>query len=491
MKLKNVIYAAVMMAVGVFSSCSQQEPIGEPAGETGGESVQIKIRMTSGMLASRTPVIGPDEDEVDRDGKQHVTYVQLLVFEEVEEAYTLVYNAPVDWSDNIKVDDDGIVLGQRQAEAAHTISGDIFEKGKKYCFLAIGLDASSGYDSDPDYKIYDPLYIPSDLAGNSVEAYLLSIDFLLSLDEIPKLQDGKINFPYVVGSYFDTEETYNPIARSEFFAGCTYVTYPNNSDITVTAERRVAGVKAYLKGIPEKIGENAVKYVAVGTGPTKDTPTRYNTAIPLLPIDPVDGNYMDYSPNDEGYEYVKGTYPIIAPLPDNAVIDGTPSSRASGGGTGGGNPDNYPDDELIDINNGVVTLMGYLPPVVFSSDETGSNSTMMLYLLDESYNVLSSKKIVHLSTENTPLSRAGTGIIDKPVTYPYDSRYHYPIMANHFYRIGSKGNPVNLDASEAEILVSIDEFQDEYYGGHLDEVNPDGVNIDTSWGDHDAGKLEN
>lgn len=489
MKLKNVIYAAVMMAVGVFASCSQQEPIGEPAGETGGESVQIKIRMTSGMLASRTPVIGPDEDAADYDGMQHVTYVQLLVLKEETDGYTLVYNAPVDWSGNIKVDDDGIVLGQSQAEAAHTISGDRFTEGQ-YCFLAIGLDASSGYNSAPDYG-YDLLNIPSDLAGNSVDAYLWSICFF-SWDKIPKLQDGKINFPYVGGFYPDTEETYNPIARSEFFAGCTYVTYPNNSDITVTAERRVAGVKAYLKGIPEKIGENAVKYVAIGTGPTKDTPTRYNTAIPLLPIDPVDGNYMDYSPNDVGYEYVKGTYPIIAPLPDNAVIDGTPSSRASGGGgTGGDNPDNYPDDELIDVNNGVVTLMGYLPPVVFSSDETGSNSTMMLYLLDESYNVLSSKKIVHLSTENTPLSRAGTGIIDKPVTYPYDSRYHYPIMANHFYRIGSKGNPVNLDASEAEIVVSIDEFQDEYYGGHLGGGDPDGVNIDTSWGDHDAGNLDN
>lgn len=484
MKLKNVIYAAVMMAVGVFSSCSQQEPIGEPAGETGGESVQIKIRMTSGMLASRTPVIGPDEDEDDRDGKQHVTYVQLLVLKEETDGYTLVYNAPVDWSSNISVDNDGIVLGQSQAAATHTISGDRFTEGK-YCFLAIGLDASSGYNSAPGDG-YSPLYIPSDLAGNSVEAYLWGICFLFG-DKIPKLQDGKINFPYVDGSYSDTEETYNPIARSEFFAGCTYVTYPNNSDITVTAERRVAGVKAYLKGIPEKIGEEDVKYVAIGTGPTKDTPTRYNVAIPLLPIDSDGAEYKDYIPNDEDNIYEEGMFPIIAPLPENME---TFQSRAiGGGGPDDDEPENYPDEDLIEVNEGVVTLMGYLPPVVFSPDETRSNSTMMLYLLDESYNVLSSKKIVHLSTENTPLSRAGTGIIDKPVTYPYDSRYHYPIMANHFYRIGSKDNPVDLDASEAEIVVSIDEFQDEYYGGHLGEENPNGVNIDTSWGSHDGGNL--
>lgn len=38
-------------------------------------------------------------------------------------------------------------------------------------------------------------------------------------------------------------------------------------------------------------------------------------------------------------------------------------------------------------------------------------------------------------------------------------------------------------------MVSIDVFQDEYYGGHLGEENPNGVNIDTSWGSHDGGNL--
>lgn len=144
-----------------------------------------------------------------------------------------------------------------------------------------------------------------------------------------------------------------------------------------------------------------------------------------------------------------------------------------------------PDEELIDKSyTEGLSVMGYLPPVAFPAAETGSNSTLMLYLMNEYYVVVSSKKIVQNSKVQLPASREGTGII------PEDSRYHYPIMANHFYRIGTPDNPVDLDASEAEIVVSIDEFQDEYYGGHLGDNEGEGVNMDTSLGNHNAGNLE-
>lgn len=374
----------------------------------------------------------------------------------------------------------------------HPISEDLFEPGVQYCLVAIGLDASKGYADAAEKSFLSDLIIPAALAGNSVDAYLFSIELLLN--DSFSIANNKIVFPGISGNFPVEDESLceiNPIARSEFFAGCTYVTGQKNMpEITVRAERRVAGVKAYLKGIPQQIDNTKVKYIAIGTGPNEDFPTRYNVAIPLLPIDSDGSGYMDYIPNDEYNIYKEGMFPIIAPLPENME---TFQSRAIGGGEPGDDepsPENYPDEDLIEVNEGVVTLMGYLPPVVFSPDETRSNSTMMLYLLDEDYNVLSSKKIVHLSESEIASSRAGTGIIDRPITYPYDSRYHYPIMANHFYRIGTPDNPVDLDASEAEIVVSIDEFQDEYYGGHLGDNEGEGVNMDTSWGNHNAGNLE-
>lgn len=487
MRLKSMIYSTAMLVVGAFSSCSQRESMDEMVSGTGTETVRIKIQMSPGMLTSRTPVIGPDEDNIDQDGMQHVTYVQLLVFKQEGDYYNLVYNAPVNWSENIPED---IYLGRSGAEGYHPLSENLFEYGEQYCLVAIGLDASKGYADAAEKSFLSDLIIPKTLAGNSVDAYLFSIELLLYNSF--SIANDKIVFPGISG-YFpvpdeNLEYDINPIARSEFFAGCTYVKGQKNMpEITVRAERRVAGVKAYLKGIPQQIGGTDVRYIAIGTGPNGDFPTRYNVAIPLLPIDSDGAEYKDYIPNDEDNIYEEGMFPIIAPLPEN---NETFQSRAIGG-SGDDEPslENYPDEDLIEVNEGVVTLMGYLPPVVFSPDETGSNSTMMLYLLDEDYNVLSSKKIVHLSESEIASSRAGTGIIDRPITYPYDSRYHYPIMANHFYRIGTPDNPVDLDASEAEIVVSIDEFQDEYYGGHLGEENPNGVNIDTSWGNHDGGNL--
>lgn len=487
MKLKNMIYSTVMLVVGVFSSCSQRESMDEIVGGTGAEAVRIKIQVSPGMLATRTPVIGPDEDNIDRDGMQHVTYVQLLVFRQEEDSYKLVYNAPVNWSENIPED---INLGRNEAVGYHPISEDLFDLGVQYCLVAIGLDASKGYTDAAEKSFLPDLIIPADLAGNSVDAYLSSI--IKQLLNAPfSIANNKIVFPGISGNFpvEDGNCEINPIARSEFFAGCTYVTGQKNMpEITVRAERRVAGVKAYLKGIPQQIGDTEVTYIAIGTGPNEDFPTRYNVAIPLLPIDSDGAEYKDYIPNDEDNIYKEGMFPIIAPLSENME---TFQSRAiGGGGPDDDEPENYPDEDLIEVNEGVVTLMGYLPPVVFSPDETRSNSTMMLYLLDKDYNVLSSKKIVHLSKSEIASSRAGTGIIDRPITYPYDSRYHYPIMANHFYRIGTPDNPVDLDASEAEIVVSIDKFQDEYYGGHLGDNEGEGVNMDTSWGNHNAGNLE-
>ena len=225
-----------------------------------------------------------------------------------------------------------------------------------------------------------------------------------------------------------------------------------------------------------------------GTGPSEELYSRYNKYLPLLPLSAQGGQeYSDYYSKTE--YYLENSYPIIVPVNNSeaGVEKSVGIGRSSGTGT---LLELLPDEDLIDKNyTDGLAVMGYLPPVAFSAEETGSNSTLMLYLLDENFQVLSRKKIVQNSEINLPLSREGTGII--PGEGGYDGRYHYPIMANHIYRIGSKDNPVNLDASEAEIVVSIDEFQDEYYGGHLGGVDPDGVSIDTSWGDHYAGDLEN
>lgn len=482
MILKRYLIGILLMT-GFLSACTVRELSDDNGLEVAEkDSIRINIQIKSSLVSSRTPVIDPEDDTSDHDGKQHVTYVHLYMFQLTGNQYKLVYDSPVDWTGNLPASP----VGEDKKTGTHTIAIDSYDADAEYYFVAIGLDAESGYLGYTGQET-------GGLSGNSADAYWGGIQSLMKESTFGFNESDKSpSFPVVQGNaiFVKDDESINPIPRSEFFAGGTYVENIKNGNITVIANRRVAGIKAYFKGIPDEINGKNVCYLAFGTGPYENLSSRYNNYLPLLPLSAQEGQeYSDYHSNTD--EYLLDIYPIIVPVNNNNSEAGVEKSvgieRSSETGT---LLELLPDEELIDKNyRDGLAVMGYLPPVVFPAEETGSNSTLMLYLLDEYFHVLSQKKIVQNSEINLPLSREGTGII--PGEGGYDGRYHYPIMANHIYRIGSKDNPVNLDASEAEIVVSIDEFQDEYYGGHLDEENPDGVNIDTSWGDHDAGNLEN
>lgn len=480
MILKRYLIGILLMT-GFLSACTVREFSDDNGLEVAEkDSIRINIQIKSSLVSSRTPVIDPEDDTSDHDGKQHVTYVHLYMFQLTDSQYKLVYDSPVDWTGNLPASP----VGEDKKTGTHTIAIDSYDADAEYYFVAIGLDAESGY---PGYTGQET----GGLSGNSADAYWGGIQSLMKESTFGFNESDKSpSFPEVCGitSVEKGDESINPIPRSEFFAGGIYVDNIKNENITVVANRRVAGIKAYFKGIPEIIDGSEVYYLAFGTGPFGELNSRYNNCLPLLPLYAQGGQeYSDYYSKTE--DYLENSYPIIVPVKKSeaGVEKSVGIGRSSGTEIVSGP---LPDEDLIDENyTDGLAVMGYLPPVAFSAEETGSNSTLMLYLLDENFRVLSKKKIVQNSEINLPLSREGTGII--PGEGGYDGRYHYPIMANHIYRIGSKDNPVNLDASEAEIVVSIDEFQDEYYGGHLDEENPDGVNIDTSWGDHDAGNLEN
>lgn len=472
----------ILLVTGFLSACTVREFSDDNGLEVAEkDSIRINIQIKSSLVSSRTPVIDPEDDTPDHNGKQHVTYVHLYMFQLTGNNYKLVYDSPVDWTENLPTSS----VGEDKKTGTHTIAIDSYDADAGYYFVVVGLDAESGYPGYTRQEI-------GGLSGNSADAYWEQIQEFMTEKSIFEFNesDKSPSFPEVCGitSVEKGDESINPIPRSEFFAGGIYVYDIKNENITVVANRRVAGIKAYFKGIPDKIDESEVCYLAFGTGPSQELYSRYNKYLPLLPLSAQGGQeYSDYYSKTE--DYLENSYPIIVPVNNSeaGVEKSVGIGRSSGTGT---LSELLPDEDLIDKNyTDGLAVMGYLPPVAFSAEETGSNSTLMLYLLGEDFQVLSRKKIVQNSEINLPLSREGTGII--PGEGGYDGRYHYPIMANHIYRIGSKDNPVNLDASEAEIVVFIDEFQDEYYGGHLGGGVPDGVNIDTSWGDHDAGNLEN
>lgn len=84
----------------------------------------------------------------------------------------------------------------------------------------------------------------------------------------------------------------------------------------------------------------------------------------------------------------------------------------------------------------------------------------------------------------------------------YDIHY-YPILANHFYSIGRRcftadgsdlpeedDKPLDLrEGTTTDIVIRLDPFWNEYYGGELGEADP-GLGLDPEWGDHPAGNLQ-
>lgn len=84
-----------------------------------------------------------------------------------------------------------------------------------------------------------------------------------------------------------------------------------------------------------------------------------------------------------------------------------------------------------------------------------------------------------------------------------DDPLYYPIRANHFYSIGKRNfsgdgselptendKPIDLrQGTTADIVIQLDPFWNEYYGGELGESTP-GVGLDPEWGEHPAGELQ-
>ncbi len=84
-----------------------------------------------------------------------------------------------------------------------------------------------------------------------------------------------------------------------------------------------------------------------------------------------------------------------------------------------------------------------------------------------------------------------------------DDPLYYPIRANHFYSIGKRNfsgdgselpiendKPIDLrQGTTADIVIQLDPFWNEYYGGELGESTP-GIGLDPEWGEHPAGELQ-
>lgn len=327
---------------------------------------------------------------------QHVSTVYLYIFKGTGDEAECVAEEDVDWPYWENAQD-----GKPTLEHKYRVKYMGFSAGEQYTFVAMGLDNTRTAVGIED--------------NNSKYTYGLpeSIGVGTKLSKLQVAVQAKCNRM--------------DIAKSEWFAGSLVLT--GEQILTAKAEtlnlyRRVAGVMGYFKDIPKGVEKLQICLYQP-----------QNKEAWVLPQPAENGVFKDYveSPAVDSDDQNADTWKVLVEIDLESGIEG------SGYGQGG----------------------SYVLPAQAST--TAEETTLSLKLIGRNTTLI---REIYQQTAYAPvqasLSRGetdeGTGIIggDDDSQGPDDEeyKYHYPIIANHFYSIGTKDNPVSL-ADNGEIFVII------------------------------------
>ncbi|MCR8875089.1 FimB/Mfa2 family fimbrial subunit [Phocaeicola barnesiae] len=404
--MKKLIYIMYMIWVAVWTvSCSKEEGLADQP-ETDSGFDLVFAAQGEDLTLSRTTLQGPE-------ALQHVSTVYLYIFEGTDTDATCVAVEDVYWPYWENAQD-----GKPTLEHKYRVKYMGFSAGEQYTFVAMGLDNTRTAAGIED--------------NNSKYTYGLpeSIGVGTKLSELQVAVQAKCNRM--------------DIAKSEWFAGSLELS--GEQILAAKAEtlnlyRRVAGVMGYFTDVPDGVTKLQICLYQ-----------RQNTKAWVLPQPEINGEFKDYvefpgeNTNQAGQNGDTGEstdWQVLVELNAEDIED-------------------MPGSGLGVVGSVIIGGSYVLPARASAVDE---ETTLCLKLIGNNENTTLIRKI-YQQTAYAPvqasLSRGetdeGTGIIggDDDSQGPDDEeyKYHYPIIANHFYSIGTKDNPVSL-ADNGEIFVII------------------------------------
>lgn len=404
--MKNLIYIMYTVLAAVLAvSCSKEEGLADQP-ETDSGFDLVFAAQGEDLTLSRTTLQGPE-------ALQHVSTVYLYIFKGTGDEATCVAKEDVDWPYWENAQD-----GKPTLEHKYRVKYMGFSAGEQYTFVAMGLDntrTAAGIEDNNSKYTYG---LPESIGVGTTK-----------LSDLQVAVQAKCNRM--------------DIAKSEWFAGSLVLT--GEQILTAKAEtlnlyRRVAGVMGYFTDVPDGVTKLQICLYQ-----------RQNTKAWVLPQPEINGEFKDYvySPgkntNQAGQNGDTGEstdWQVLVELNAEDIED------MPGSGLG--------------VVGSVIIGGSYVLPARAS---TGEETTLCLKLIGNNGNTTLTRKI-YQQTAYAPvqasLSRGetdeGTGIIggedDSQGPDDEEYKYHYPIIANHFYSIGTKDNPVSL-ADNGEIFVII------------------------------------
>lgn len=203
------------------------------------------------------------------------------------------------------------------------------------------------------------------------------------------------------------------IRTSEIYVGTEpFVPTGNDTDTTIELWRRVAGVMGFFSNVPSAINGTSVAAVRLSLY------TRQNTQMPLV----------ERQQSPEFLDYIESP----ATDADGQVLFSIPLTA---GGFGAGK----------EVSGGAYVLPAAAPPGL-------EDYTLCIEAVDEGGAVLRSwrAKLPDGDDLDEGDTGGGTGIIDT------ESAFRFPIVANHFYAIGSPDSYVDLQGSGLDVTITID-----------------------------------
>lgn len=343
MYIEMKILHNILFFLSVLSASCSEIPLSD-SNEVNNNAVTVYFKAGS-EISTR------GSDLISSDNRQHVKYVQLYVFDRVTDV--CVKSVNVNW----------IQAVGETARQSYTVKG--LTKGKAYTLLAVGLDEEPALGKTtygfPDAVVVNSTTL-SGLKATLAEA------------------EGKIK---------------SDISRSELFSGWEEITAGTTASVTINLYRRVAGVLAYIKGIPEGVTTIRIKI--------------YKNQYKDVPLKKKDKSNI-YDAADHGE----------AELADSRILMSIPVNDATKNNTTLDDGHGY----AVTKQAGTVLQGAYVLPM--EAPASANDYTLTLETLDAGNNLLKSYPVKVLA-----LRENGSVLTDTLMI-------NYPLYANKIYQLGKK-----------------------------------------------------
>ena len=400
---KNLIWKclAVLPLLGLAACTGNDEPSAPPATQQG--KAEITLMVDAGVSETRSTPDDPDETTL--EGVQHVKNVSLYIFRHDADGVKYIGDEHPNWS--------SLEVTEGEANNGKTVA-------KKYMVETslspntIYTLLATGYENEEIYSL-----------GTLTAESTVDLDGLIST-----LIDGKGKAD---------------IQANEYFTGSLEVTTGSDGQFpertTVEMHRRVAGLSTYFEIDEPSFTENdkTPAYVAVMLY------TNQKKAVPTLERIWQELNFTDYA---EGDKYSLPEDPNATDETSSKCLMWLNVSQSGNtetpdeAGTEQGTSDvtkSAEDEPLYNQRNAIYLLPIPAPEFDAKEFDAKTNYTLAVAVYDRERKVICTKRAA-LAANNELIfnTSLGTGIVDD------ESYYRYPIVANRFYRFGTKEAPMEI-----------------------------------------------